>query len=731
MLINYAVSGFVPAAADSAGILRCHFEVSFRVATLRLRLCYLRRVQLSSKMWPMPKKLESRLRSAKRSVANRLRRRRKTQRSSSSDPNLHLTTALAHRLQLEDMDSQHSAESSPTEDLVFDDEALVDGIVRATLCAKMENLNLCNNLIEKHGELLVKAVNREAASGSVHRSTIDSLLVFKLTSQAMTKASSDITQFLTNETGRLDTLMKKDYKSRMAIENQNVELKLEILKLKNELSLKCLELAHKEDAVDSDLEDMFFDAASVIDFSPHRFDVSRISRRVKRTTSVSLARRLDLDDAGFKAVENNSETDSAVSNSLEPSPEALTRTAIRRSRVAERPASSLNYLSLMKNCIGKDLSRITMPVCDVCNPRGSFLNILFILISMNLSPLCSESQRLSDLEYSSILDEASKMTNYLQQLSYVAVFAVSGYSSTALRTTKPFNPLLGETYECDRMADLGWKSIAEQVSHHPPASAMYAEGRNWNFRQNYTITTKIRGKTLNVMPVGSTYITFSDVGVTYSYSKVTTATTIANIVTGKMVTDNVGEITVTNDVDSCKCIIRFPEPGYFSRELPRKVTGEVFDEQGKIVYRISGKWDKEVRVIDENTKAEKTVWTCKELPEMWQKMHSFTKFEIELNEPESGVAPTDSRLRPDQRKMENGDFEAAAQIKEKLEECQRERGRQNEEAKKEHQPRWFAKKENKETGEFGYQFTGRYWECKEAGKWDQCLQIFDSATTAI
>ena len=66
----------------------------------------------------------------------------------------------------------------------------------------------------------------------------------------MTKASSDITQFLTNETGRLDTLMKKDYKSRMAIENQNVELKLEILKLKNELSLKCLELAHKEDAVD-------------------------------------------------------------------------------------------------------------------------------------------------------------------------------------------------------------------------------------------------------------------------------------------------------------------------------------------------------------------------------------------------------------------------------------------------------------------------------------------------
>lgn len=32
------------------------------------------------------------------------------------------------------------------------------------------------------------------------------------------------------------------------------------------------------------------------------------------------------------------------------------------------------------------------------------------------------------------------------------------------RTGKPFNPLLGETFECDRMEDLGWRSISEQVN---------------------------------------------------------------------------------------------------------------------------------------------------------------------------------------------------------------------------------------------------------------------------
>jgi len=46
----------------------------------------------------------------------------------------------------------------------------------------------------------------------------------------------------------------------------------------------------------------------------------------------------------------------------------------------------------------------------------------------------------------------------------VAAFCVSGYSSTYTRAgQKPFNPLLGETYECIR-EDKGWKFIAEQVT---------------------------------------------------------------------------------------------------------------------------------------------------------------------------------------------------------------------------------------------------------------------------
>lgn len=40
-------------------------------------------------------------------------------------------------------------------------------------------------------------------------------------------------------------------------------------------------------------------------------------------------------------------------------------------------------------------------------------------------------------------------------------------------------------------------------------------------------------------------------------------------------------------------------------------------------------------------------------------MYGFSKFACSLNEPEDGVAPTDCRLRPDIRTMEQQDFDKA------------------------------------------------------------------------
>ena len=75
-------------------------------------------------------------------------------------------------------------------------------------------------------------------------------------------------------------------------------------------------------------------------------------------------------------------------------------------------------------------------------------------------------------------------------MAHVAAFTVSAYSTTAIRTGKPFNPLLGETYECDRTDDKGFRLITEQVSHHPPMLAQYVE--QVTFVTSFQCSTKIQ-----------------------------------------------------------------------------------------------------------------------------------------------------------------------------------------------------------------------------------------------
>lgn len=73
-------------------------------------------------------------------------------------------------------------------------------------------------------------------------------------------------------------------------------------------------------------------------------------------------------------------------------------------------------------------------------------------------------QRLTeDLEYSELLDQAARCDSSLEQMCLVAAFSVSSYSTTVHRTAKPFNPLLGETYELDRLDEYGYRSISEQA----------------------------------------------------------------------------------------------------------------------------------------------------------------------------------------------------------------------------------------------------------------------------
>lgn len=249
----------------------------------------------------------------------------------------------------------------------------------------------------------------------------------------------------------------------------------------------------------------------------------------------------------------------------------------RRTRIIEKPNHSVNLWSIMKNCIGKDLSKIPMPV--------------------NFNEPISMLQRLTeDYEYANLLDQAAKCTDPCEQLAYVAAFTISSYSTTINRTGKPFNPLLGETYECDRTDDLGWRCIAEQVSHHPPMAAIHCEGKGWACWQEFTMTTKFRGKYLQVIPLGNAYVEFEETGNRYGWRKVTT--TVHNIIVGKLWVDHHGDMDIMgrNSAKGIKCHLKYIPYSYFSKDSQRKVKGVVMNRDGIAKWVINGNWDNKVEI---------------------------------------------------------------------------------------------------------------------------------------
>mmetsp|Transcript_4815 Transcript_4815/g.4686 ORF Transcript_4815/g.4686 Transcript_4815/m.4686 type:complete len:101 (-) Transcript_4815:580-882(-) len=89
------------------------------------------------------------------------------------------------------------------------------------------------------------------------------------------------------------------------------------------------------------------------------------------------------------------------------------------------------------------------------------------------------------------------------RLAYAACFAVSSYASNENRTMKPFNPLLGETYELQRD---GFNLISEQVSHHPPVSAIHADHEKYWFSGMTQVKTAFKGTYLVVNPSGTFHV---------------------------------------------------------------------------------------------------------------------------------------------------------------------------------------------------------------------------------
>ncbi|EDW67761.1 oxysterol-binding protein 1 [Drosophila virilis] len=472
-------------------------------------------------------------------------------------------------------------------------------------------------------------------------------------------------------------------------------------------------------------------AALIEIVDPCTFAISDGSQQTFRIKAVSEVERkrwiASLELARTTATQANEIVNPPPTGGSNEASEKQVQFRCRRTRVPDKPNYPLNLWTLMKNCIGKDLSKIPMPI--------------------NFNEPISMLQRLvEDYEYSEVLDTAAACTDECEQLAYLAAFTVSAYATAASRINKPFNPLLGETYECDRTDDLGWRCLAEQVSHHPPVAALHCESKEWVSWQEFSLTSKFRGKYLQVNPVGGAYVSFPSTGRRYCWRRVTT--TVNNIIVGKLWVDLHGEMEIIGSgaAHGYKCILNYIPYSYFGREVQRSIKGVVLNRNKQAKWLLRGTWDDKIEiapVLHISGTHKSPSYTTGEYKVAWQrrpaapesdKFYNFPTFACQLNEPEEGVAPTDSRLRPDQRCMEEGAWDESNQEKLRLEEKQRAARKQREEKEKQaaaegrtypaYEPMWFKREKEEGSNEFVHISKNTYWKAKAAQDWSGCPNIF-------
>ncbi|GFE53169.1 oxysterol-binding, putative [Babesia ovis] len=429
----------------------------------------------------------------------------------------------------------------------------------------------------------------------------------------------------------------------------------------------------------------------------------------------------------------------------EPKQQAL---AIQRRTRLPRPRTELkvSIWSILKDLIGKDLARISMPIC---------LN----------EPTTALQRDCEVFEYCHLLDTAAKQSDSIDRMAYVTLFSITPYASAVGRTYKPFNPMLGETFE---LTHRGFNFMAEQVGHHPPICAFHCHNDNFESYGSTNAMVKLTGKSVEVSIIGPFIINLFVNESKERYSLQRCYVVVHNIIIGKIWIETVGTAILRNVTSGEFAVVQYLRKGWFDKEI-HKVRALVYDKYGTPHYYISGKWSDVVYMERLRTggrrrstklllpdgrldydksfyKNEEDAWDAFVNEIDWEKLniipgtrremwrpntrplhhehyYGFGNLAMELNEispdydPQKGahMPPTDSRFRPDLRAYEEGDMDRAVKEKHRLEEMQREAAKKRIDGEASYKPRWFSKHLDPETNAPSWHFTGDYWQKKAEG----------------
>lgn len=301
---------------------------------------------------------------------------------------------------------------------------------------------------------------------------------------------------------------------------------------------------------------------------------------------------------------------------------------------ADADAQKQSLWKQLSGLIGQDItSKISLPVW-VFEPL-SFTQILA-----------------DPMQYSGLLAAAAAEPDRHRRMALIATFVVTGYA-LASRTKKPFNPVLGETFELDfdptaapatgvaagdseheisagvLLARAGavsaetagsvseearqeaielagetpagsacaFKYFSEQVSHHPPicVSHAVAEGK-YHLQLDMELKSAFRGNSSDVVVEGSNDLELTSPDGTENYSWGHAKTTAHNILVGSMWVEHHGDFTIKCKESGIEARLHL-HPSSWLGSGRYRMWADVVDSEGNSVLKLHGLWNDTIYVL--------------------------------------------------------------------------------------------------------------------------------------
>lgn len=409
-------------------------------------------------------------------------------------------------------------------------------------------------------------------------------------------------------------------------------------------------------------------------------------------------------------VDKDSEVDlQAVSQAVDLSPLPIEHAVERPCDIPVFTHDPPSFLSFVRKNVGKDLSTLSMPV-DMNEP----ITIL---------------QKYAELvEYSEMINNALQVTHPAETgetILRIAAFSVTYLSAFRAKLRvgrKPFNPLLGETYELVR-EDKGYRFLAEKVNHKPPVFAIRVDSADWVLTFSPAPSQKFWGKTSEIYTGGLVKLLVRSTNETFTWNLPTCV--VKNIIAGEKYTEPCSPITVKSSKGQ-KAVVEFAKAGLFSGRSEDLVIKASDSNKHVLSNTVTGKWTESMVLKAQS--AQKKIWTAGSLLPDYETKFGFPEFTGTLNKitaiEKDKLPPTDSRYRPDIAVYANGDIEKAEQLKLQLEEGQRERRNIVEDSGEPYVPRYFkhvgGDPSDPCSGHWEYiEGENSYWERRKTGNWDE------------